>query len=318
MPIPFSPDTKAEWLKLRKEDVTSTEVSSLFTNPVTQASLSPYMTEYELYYIKVGLAPDTFEENERVVWGKRLEHAIAKGIAEDLDVQIRAVNQYLRHSEEPRMGSSFDFRIVNHPKGPGNLEIKNVDGLIWRNKWGDFEAPDHIELQVQHQMEVADVEWTLICALVGGNEPKFIYRDRDREVGAGLRKAVREFWKKIDAGTPPEPNYLRDAEFIVSLHQSAGAKVLESEDEGLAEALADYTNISKILKKDEDEKKATKARILELIGDDYNKILAGPYTLHCGMVKGAPATVITEDMVGDSYGGRKGYRSFKVYEKEGE
>ena len=309
MPIPFSPKNETEWLKLRQEDITSTEVSALF-------GLNPYMTEYELYHLKAGLSEDRFQENERVVWGKRLERAIAKGVAQDLEISVKSINQYLRHSDEPKMGSSFDFRIFNHPKGQGNLEIKNVDGLIWKQKWSDNEAPDHIEIQIQHQMEVADVEWTLICALVGGNEPKFIYRDRDREVGKGLRDAVRKFWKMVEAGTPPQPDYEKDADFIVSLHQSAGGQVLESEEGELYDLFRGYQRTSEGIKAYDAEKKATKARILEMVGDDYNKVLADRFTLHCGMTKTTEPTVITKEMIGKTYGGRKGYRAFKLYEKE--
>jgi putative phage-type endonuclease len=309
MPTIITPKSEAEWLELRTHDITSTEVSALF-------GLSPYMTEYELYHVKTGQAEDSFKENTRTKWGKRLEGAIAKGVAEDLDINIVPYKHYVRHSDEPHMGSSFDFRIVDHPKGDGNFEIKNVDGLIWKQKWSDDEAPDHIELQVQHQMEVADVEWTLICALVGGNEPKFIYRDRDREVGAGLRAGVGNFWQKVADEQVPIPDYAKDADFIVGLHQSAGGAVLESEDEGLATLMKDYQWASKVLKEYEADKKECKARVLEHIGNDYSKVLADRFKLHCGMVKGKKGTLVTEDMVGTTIGASKPYRGFKLYEKE--
>jgi len=318
MPTILTPKDREDWLAMRAEDVTSTEVSALFADPVTGASLSPYMTDYELYHIKAGLTEDTFEENERMKWGKRLEASIAAGIAEDLGVKIEPYNHYVRHDKEPRFGASFDFRIIDHPKGLGNLEIKNVDGLVYRNKWSETEATDYIELQVQAQMEIADIEWTLICALVGGNEPKFIYRDRDREVGAALCDAVRDFWILVDAGIPLAPNYARDSDFIVSLHQSAGVNLLETEDEEMMDRLKSHYNIGQEIKALETERKEVKARIIDEVGDEYNKVKAGRYTLSCGMTKETPATEITEEMVGESYGGRKSYRTFRVTEKKGE
>jgi predicted phage-related endonuclease len=167
-------------------------------------------------------------------------------------------------------------------------------------------------------MEIADIEWTLICVLVGGNEAKFIYRERDREVGQGLRDAVRKFWDGVVSSTPPEPNYARDSDFIVSLHQAAGVSLLESDEQELIDRLRTHYDIGKEIKDLETERKEMKARIIDTIGDEYNKVKAGAYSLSCGMTKETPPTEITEEMVGESYGGRKSYRTFRVTEKKGE
>jgi hypothetical protein len=170
-------------------------------------------------------------------------------------------------------------------------------------------------------MEVADVHWCLIVALVGGNDPKIIIRMRDREVGKGLREAVRKFWKRIEDKNPPEPDFTRDADFITALHQSAGGEVLEVDaDHELWGLMDTYEHVKAKAKEFDDKKKATKAEILMAVGDDYSKVIAdggggSTYTLHLGMVKASEGKPITSDMVGQLMGGRKGYRGFKVYEK---
>ena len=300
--------TEAEWLNLRLDDMTSTESPALF-------GLSPYLTEYELFHYKSTRTSSDFDETDRMKWGKRLEAVIAEGIAEDLGLTIRPLKEYMRHSEVKGMGSSFDYAILGHQDGPGLMEIKNVDSLVYRKDWSEDEAPAHIETQVQHQMEVADVNWCLIVAFCGGNRPYVIRRERDREVGKVLCQRINRFWKDVEAKKAPTPDFIKDAEFIISLHQSAGVKVLEA-GEAVAAMLAEYARLTAEAKSYDELKEAKKAEILMAIGDEYNKVKAGPYTLSCGMTKDTPPSIITPDMVGQTYGGRKGYRGFRLTEKK--
>lgn len=300
--------TEAEWLDLKLDDVTSTEVGALF-------GLSPYLTEFELFHYKSTRTSPDFDINDRMKWGKRLEAVIAEGISEDLGLTVRPLKEYMRHSAVKGMGSSFDYAILGHQDGPGLMEIKNVDSLVYRREWNDDEAPAHIETQVQHQMEVADANWCLIVCFCGGNRPYVIRRERDREVGKVLCKRVEKFWKDIEVGKAPTPDFIKDAEFIISLHQSAGVRQLEA-DENVMGMLAEYAHLTAEAKSYSELKEAKKAEILLAIGDEYNKVKAGPYTLSCGMVKDTPPTLITLDMVGQTYGGRKGYRGFKLTEKK--
>ena len=181
--IPIT-DTQS-WLENRLLDVTSTEVSALY-------DLSPYQTEFELYHQKKEKLVVRIDDNERMLWGRNLESAIAHGAADTMGWEIYKFDDYLSNPET-RMGSSFDYKITKSNKfdqpdeGVGILEIKNVDGIAYRKNWkddgnGNIEAPEHIELQIQHQMEVADIKWCALVALVGGNTQKIIFRKRDHAI----------------------------------------------------------------------------------------------------------------------------------------
>lgn len=311
MPKMIKPRDHAHWLELRSEDITSTESGALF-------DLSPYVTEFELYHRKKDKDLGIIEDNERMRWGRRLEDVIAQGVAEDMDIKVRRLKSYFRHSTVAGMGTSCDYEIINHPKGPGVMEIKNVDGLIFNQQWTQDEAPDHIEVQFQHQLEVLDRDWGLIVALVGGNQPVIIERERDREVGEGLCEAIETFWKRIAAGIEPTVDFMRDAQFINKLYSSAGHETLDAQDDvTLTNLLAEYKQISSDLRNVEAMKDAKKAEILMMIGDNYSKVLAGDgMTLNCGLTKGTPPTLITEDMVGKTIGGRQGYRQFRLNQKK--
>jgi len=294
MPIVLSPKSEAEWLEYRVSDITSSDVAALF-------DLSPYLTRFELWHLKKAATVLTFEESERMKWGNRLEAAIALGLAEDESYKVRNMRRYLRHDTVAGMGSSFDYEIVGNVKGPGILEIKVVDYLIYRDQWSDKEAPDHIEIQIQHQMEVANRDWTKIGALVGGNTLKQIERERDKGVGEALRDAVADFWHSIETDNPPDPDWERDADFISKLYSRGGGPVADlSKDSEAAQLANAYALISKRMTRLDKKKKAIKAQLLTKIDNADAAILDG---FKVSAKEVAPADI--------SYT-REAYRGFRV------
>ena len=317
MPTKSIPITDEQsWLENRLLDITSTEVSALY-------DLSPYQTEFELYHQKKEKHVVRLEENERMTWGKRLEDSIAHGAAETMGWNISKFDVYMSNPET-RMGSSFDYKInktesmVGMPMygGAGILEIKNVDGVAYRKNWkddgnGNIEAPEHIELQIQHQMEVADMGWCALVALVGGNTQKIVFRKRDRAIGEDLTKKVAEFWGKIKAGTPPNIDYLKDAEYIIkTLHNQADAGVMLDADEDLDRLIDEYNTTNKELHSLSKAKDSIKAQILER-SQKASKIFSKYGTISCGMSKESKGKLITQEMVGTYQSPRKGYRMFR-------
>lgn len=321
------PENEAAWLAMRQQDLTSTECAALF-------GCSPYATEYELHHRKTGQLEAEFEVNNRMVWGNRLEAAIAYGIAEDFGLLVEPFKAYVR-IPELRMGSSFDFKIVGladgftgdetyrdlfRAHGVGIMEVKNVDGLQFKRAWiaegDDMEAPPHIELQVQHQQEVADLNWTLIAPLVGGNTPRPFFRLRNREYGELIRAKVAEFWARVDAGQAPEPDYSKDGDTIARmLANDNGQTVDMTGNNRLAELVAEYQNAAADEKAAKARKDAAKAESLMIIGENAKVIGAG-FTISAGSVKASQGTLVTEAMVGSYVGGRSGYRGFRVTAKK--
>jgi putative phage-type endonuclease len=301
--------TEQAWLAARQRDVTSTESAALF-------GMSPYVTHFELWHRKrSGEAPE-FKSNERMLWGNRLEAAIAYGIAEEQGWEVKPMKDYWRNPDL-RMGSSFDFMITNLGE-PAHLEIKNVDSLAFKNGWlehddGSIEAPEHIEMQVQHQMAVSGFKRSFIGCFVGGNRGVVIERQRDEDVIRAIRAKVADFWRSVDAGDEPNPVMPGDAQAVIRLHQYAEpGKVLDaSNDEEIAQLVKDYKHACAQRDNWKDDADVCKAKLIEAIGDAEKVILAG-FTISAGMIADTPPTLITQDMVGTSYGGRKGYRNLRV------
>tara|TARA_R110000822_G_scaffold123508_14_gene258017 strand:+ start:502 stop:1416 length:915 start_codon:yes stop_codon:yes gene_type:complete len=291
-------DNEASWLKLRKDDITSTESPALF-------GLSPYTTNLELFFRKLTGETAEFGDNQRMRAGRILEPAIANIAADELGCEVNPFKEYAR--DDDRMGASFDFEIVSGEYQGWLLEIKNVDFIVYRDQWEDDEAPDHIEVQCQHQLELTKRPGIIIACLVGGNDLKLIKRERNEKMGLGIRQAIQKFWKDIANNNPPEPDFTRDADFIISLHQSAGDKV-ESIDEGssVANLITKYRHARSGATALDKESKSLKAEILTLVGDEPSKVLCGLLTLSCGMIAETEVEAYT----------RKGYRNFRVTEKK--
>lgn len=306
--------TEAEWLAERQKDITSTESAALFGE-------SPYTTKFELWHRKhSGVAPE-FESNERMGWGNHLEAAIANGLAAQYGWVIEPMKSYWRRLDI-RMGSSFDFLITNLPGGPAHLEVKNVDFWQYRDNWlehddGFVEAPAHIEIQVQHQMAVSGFKRSFLCALVGGNRSVVLERQRDELVIAGLENTIREFWQTVDAGTEPPPIMPGDAEAVIRLNRYAEpGKVLDATGDETIETLMSEYKSACISRDDFDEQaKVIKAEILVKIGD-AERVYTSAWSVSAGLIADTPPTVIDETMIGQTYGGRKGYRNLRLTKKK--
>lgn len=280
--VKIIPKDKQEWLALRTKDITSTEVSALF-------GISPYATIFEVWHQKKLAQILEIKENERMTWGNRLQDAIAAGIAQDLGVTVRRMDEYIT-IPAARIGSSFDFEITTSDGNKHILEIKNVDSLVFKNQWikhdnGDYEAPLHIEMQVQHQLAVSGYESAYIGALVGGNRLEIIHRVRDEGVITAIFNRVSEFWHTISIELAPTPDYTRDAETISRIYNFANpGKTLDARgDVRLAQLMADYRSLGAQKSEVESKLEAIKAEILTIVQDN-EKVVGDDWKLSVGVV----------------------------------
>jgi len=313
MPQIIHPESEQHWLALRTQDITSTESAAL-------VGLHKRLTPFELYQRKSGAYVEAFEETERTRWGLRLQDPIARGIAEDHGVKVRRLSCYARHDSGARMGASFDYEIVGlggeaasdlrrlyAELGPGLLEIKNVDGLVFRDDWltddDGIEAPAYIEVQLQHQLEVYNREWGGIAALVGGNRPIVVARRRDREVGKVLVDRINVLWKQVEHQTPPDPDFRRDLKVLAKLYGYAEpGKILDATgNERLLDLAARYKELSAQVKNLDEDRKAIKAELLTLIGDAEKVLLGHGFSISASMIGPKEISYV-----------REGYRDFRI------
>jgi putative phage-type endonuclease len=304
--ISITPDNEEHWLSLRSHDLTSTDVAALF-------GLSPYKTPFELWHEKKAAEIVRLQDNPRMAWGRRLESAVAHGIAEDMGWSARPFKDYMRIPEH-RIGASFDFMVQDRAgvddSAAAILEIKCVDFLAFRDGWtieDDFiEAPAHIELQVQHQMLVSGLSRAYIGVLVGGNRIEVLERQADPKVHAGILAAAAKFWADVAAGNAPPPVMPDDAAAVIAMNQyAAPGKLLDARgNPDVIAAVAEYAAASARAKEAEEAKQVAKADLLLAIGD-AEKVLVDGYSVSAGLVGPAEIAAFT----------RKGFRNLRVTKK---
>lgn len=313
------PENEQAWLALRVKDITSTESSALF-------GVCPYTTEFELWHQKKNSQAVEYEENAFTLWGKRLQDAIAYGVAADNGWKIRKMNEYMR-DPQLRMGASFDFSIegvksieeMNHQMTAtqvearwirdekGLLEIKNVFGMVFKDQWledddGNLEAPPHIEIQVQHQLAVTGRSFAYIAALVSGNKIALIKRTPDPVIIKAIRSRIADFWYKVASNTPPKPDFAKDSEFIASLYGYAEpGKVFDARgNEDFSLLVTKYKELGDAARAAEATRQTIKARLLQEI-QDAEKVIGDGWTISAGTV--GPAEIEAHT--------RAAYRLFK-------
>lgn len=323
-----NPKSTDEWLQLRQAFVSSTESSALF-------GLNPYMTPYELAVIKKSEEPaDVYKDNERQKWGKMLQRVIAQSIADDYGVKVRALTAYATN-DDIKMGASFDYEIVGikdgfepaeeefdqlrimyRQHGAGVLEIKNVDGLVYKNDWVEverrIEAPAHIELQVQHQLAVISRAWSAIGVLVGGNRRIVVRRMFDEDVGNAIRARVERFWKGLREGKMPPLTMPEDARVIRDLYGYAETNAVldfqmdkATDGDGIHELALKHKESTHWLSEAKKAHETTGALLMMALGT-ASKALFDDMTINATMVK---STIVPEHE-------RAGYRSLRIYPKK--
>lgn len=333
--VPFT--TEQAWLDARVGDVTSTEVSALFDACPYLTSYELWHrkkgrldsvfdpTERTIWgtrlqdAIALGVAADEgwfvrrmdeYIRDPDLRAGASFDWAIGAhvGFADQMCEcgHVRAAHIHEEGSCRPGIKCPCPaFRL----RAEGLLEIKNVDDRIHRDTWVKgrdedtgvdyIEAPVHIELQVQHQLMVSERPFAYIAALVGGNRIVLTRRERDEEIIAALRRKIGEFWASIDADEAPVPDFSRDAEVVIRLHQSADGQAIVAPDNVVALAVQ-HRLLGEQEKAIGEARESLKAEILTLIGDAPKAAWNGG-SISASMVGPASYTV-----------NRKGYRLFRV------
>lgn len=254
------------WLDKRKGYVTSTEASAIW-------GLNANLTHYEMWHIKRGLLPAVqIEQNNYMLFGKLMEQVICEMINhEHPDWKISPMRVFA-YDDDDKIGSSFD-RVVQIPdKGTGLLEIKTTSYKYWKEEFietdDNIEATPKYEIQAQVELEVLNkYDWILICVFIADTRTlKYIFRDRDKEMGGEIRKAISEFWQSTKA---PAPDFARDKSHIAKLMPKAEkGKALDATNNARITELATmYLSEKQLEKQSKENAEKFSAELLTLVED---------------------------------------------------
>lgn len=257
--------SREEWLSWRRGDVTASTVGALF-------SCHPYCTALRLYAEKRGVEFSE-EDNAAMRRGRWLEPAVAKAVSERRpDWGCYPPGVYLR-DPDLRLGATPDFYIGGDLRGIGVLQAKTVAPSVFHREWEEGrEPPLWITLQCLTEMMLADAAFGAVAVLLVDPHVMDVFIlevPRNSAAEAKIIGAVREFWRMIDAGQEPEPDYGRDADVIAALtpHEIKDKAIDLSGNNELPVLLDQRAQLMDRIKADEARKEAIETEIKFMMRD---------------------------------------------------
>ena len=271
---------EAQWLALRKEDVTASVAGALL-------GVHEYTTAYGLWAQKTGALLDglvaatvsgdgdtyTVSDLER---GRLLEPVVLELIrrAKPTWRVERAVAYY--RDPEARLGATPDaFAVDPERAGFGVIQVKTVSEHAYRRKWRDpdtreVELPLWIGVQAAVEAHLTGATWAAVAAMVVDH--KLTLHMIDIPMQPALIERVRveaaRFWSLIEIGGTPPVDYGRDASALLRVHaQDDGAEIDLTGDNRLAELITERAERSARKSADDEALKAINAEIIHKLGN---------------------------------------------------
>ncbi|MCL1810517.1 MAG: YqaJ viral recombinase family protein, partial [Clostridiales bacterium] len=143
------------------------------------------------------------EAGEAAYWGTRLEALVRDEFTRRTGIEVKLANQLLQSEEHDFMLANLDG-VCQHPNyGPCIFEAK-TSSAFRGSEWKDSVIPDEYALQVMHYMAVTGYRGAFVAALIGGNEFKWKFIERDDELIEILIRLESRFWNHVKESVPPQ------------------------------------------------------------------------------------------------------------------
>lgn len=190
----MNPSERTAWLESRRNGIGSSDVAKIL-------GLSRWGTALQVYVSKVEPNPSE-EMAPPLEWGHRLEPVISAAVMDHYGWKLDKVPT-LRHKEHEFLIASLDR--VNQDR-----EICEIKSTARGEGYGERETseiPEHVWVQCQHQLEVADLETCWVFVLIGQCDFRRYRIERDSEYMPTVFPHLREFWDRVEQRNPPEPDW---------------------------------------------------------------------------------------------------------------
>jgi putative phage-type endonuclease len=162
--------------------------------------VSPWQSANDIYWRKVADVSDE-ETSEAMETGRRLEDALIDYACEKCGIKGIRRNQFRVAKREPILAATCDAL--------GDGVVIEAKTSSYPSAWGEpftDEVPDHVMVQVQHQLFVTDAEVAFVPTLLAGSRFEWrIYRITRHEklIDAIVSRCVA-FWRAhVEPRIPP-------------------------------------------------------------------------------------------------------------------
>lgn len=255
---------REEWLAMRRQDVTASDIAALFGK-------HPFKTMLSLYAEKAGLVQPDTEENDAMRRGRHMEHAILSACAEAPEFDGLWVDRAAHYYRSPslRLGATPDAYLRREEGKPIEpIDAKSVATFIHDTQWTEA-PPLHIQLQVLTQAMLMNAPrgW-VACGVMSMDFPLYVYEvPRHEQAEAKIIEALAGFWRAIDAGEAPDPTAGDHGTLQSLFPQATKPEPLDiSGDDELLKLLDRRAEIAAVVKPLEGEKAAIDAAIKMRMG----------------------------------------------------
>lgn len=262
----------AEWLRWRLGYLGCSDVGAAY-------GVDHFRSPLSVYSEKAGLL--MVEENAAMRRGRHFEHAGRSYFAEDHydDMRVVACNTFLM-DDECRLAGTPDTVAEFKDGTPGLINVQHK--VINKSRFESWhgEPPLSYRLQVLAENYLLDASFGILHCLVVdefGAETREFVIERHPEAEEKIKAIARAFWKDMEAGTFPDPNYRLDGDLIKQLFQRStpGEEIDLSSDNRLAEILPKRAELKERVKADTEEIDAIDAEIRAKVGTAETATLPG-------------------------------------------
>lgn len=216
---------RQEWLALRQQDVTASAVGALFHE-------HEFLSAFELWARKTGRLQTFEEETPAMQRGRLLEPVAVQLIRErypDWRVEHNAAENVYYRDPEARIGGTPDVIVESPEHGRGVIQIKSVEASVYRRKWivdGETEPPFWIALQATVEAYLTGARWAAVAPLVVGHglDMPLVEIPLTPGVMDAVKERAAAFWRLVESGQEPTPDFARDAHVIDRLYAQGDPK----------------------------------------------------------------------------------------------
>lgn len=191
---------REEWLAARKQGIGGSDAAAA-------VGLNPYKSQLELWLEKTGRdgnlpKSDPSDEESPMYWGNILEPIVAAHYTKRTGRRVRRINAILQHPDPGLywMLANLDREVLGSDEVQ-ILECKTA-GINGARLWKEG-VPEYVLLQVQHQLAVTGKQAADVAVLLGGQKLEIHRIHRDEILIARLIQLEQDFWRYVEADTPP-------------------------------------------------------------------------------------------------------------------
>lgn len=194
-----------QWLEMRYEAIGGSEAATI-------AGENKWESPYSMYLRKRKIIPQR-EVGEAAEWGNILEPVVRKHFAQKINeeraeqglppLRIQQRRAILAHKDHDFMRTNLDGLVFGHELGTGVLEIK-TSSMMLAKEWEGEDIPIPYLLQVQHNLMVTGLTFAYVAVLIGGNDYRHYFIQRDEEIIQYLMQIEFNWWyNHFKAQVPP-------------------------------------------------------------------------------------------------------------------